>query len=297
MRRGITWVALVLCTLSEPAATIAGERTHADVGSEVREIFAVKCTQCHSADLPRPKGKFGYVLDLPRVAANPRLIVPSDPAHSKLWQQIESGDMPPDDAKAGPLSDSEKQTIRSWIEAGAPGPALSPRQADSKLPELAFGQTSLQIPRVHTLSFGRRLLRLAGKLHVLVIHFPIALIAAAAGVESWWMMRRSPGMSPLVRFCILCGAAGALLAAVLGWIHAPFSGYESSASGLLLLHRWAGVIAAAGAVVAAALSELDGVRGRRSMLFRATLFATALLIGVTGHLGGSLVYGDDFFRF
>jgi hypothetical protein len=107
------------------------------------------------------------------------------------------------------------------------------------------------------------------------------------------MLRKSEGISPVVRFCIFFGAAGALAAASLGWIHAPSSGY---AAGAVRLHRWVGVAATTGTILAAALSESDVRRGRRSLLFRATLFATALLIGATGHLGGSLVYGDDFLR-
>ena len=291
-------ISFVQCTLWVPA--VLAERANGlptDLGSQVREIFADKCAQCHSAALARPKGKFGYVLDLPRIAADPRLVAPSDPAHSKLWQEIEQDDMPPDDAKAGPLSDSQKQTVRSWIEAGAPAPVLSPDPHSPRVADPAPEPQSTTIPRVRTLPATRRLLRLIGKLHVLVIHFPIALIAAAAGVESWWMMRRSTGLSPVVRFCVVFGAAGAVVAAALGWIHAPFSGYGSSGAGALRLHRWAGVTAAAAAVFAAGLSELDGVRGRRTRLFRATLFLAALLIGVAGHLGGTLVYGDDFFRF
>jgi hypothetical protein len=34
----------------------------------VRNIFAAKCVECHGSDLPRPKGRFGYVLDLERLA-------------------------------------------------------------------------------------------------------------------------------------------------------------------------------------------------------------------------------------
>ena len=289
MRRHALSIALMLCLLLAGAADASQP---ADLGSRVREIFAAKCSQCHSAGLIRPKGKFGYVLDLARVAANPRLVVPSDATHSKLWQQIADDDMPPDDAKAGPLSDSEKQIVRSWIEAGAPAPPAVVQQA-------ALAEVSPDIappsPR-HEPSVFRRTVRLAGKLHVLVIHFPIALIAAAAGMESWWILRRRRDTSPVVRFCVYFGAAGAVVAAVLGWLHAPFSGYESSASGTLLLHRWLGVAAATGAMVAAGLSGLDELRGRRSLIFRAALFGTALLIGLTGHLGGTLVYGDDFFR-
>ena len=288
-------IASMLYTLLVPAALArAGERPPADQGARVSEIFAAKCAQCHKAGMARPKGKFGYVLDLPRIAANPRLIVRSDPAHSKLWQEIDEGDMPPDDAKAGPLSDSEKQIIRSWIEAGAPAPTTAvQRVAVSETePQPAFPPVS----HGHGPSIARRVFQLIGKFHVLVIHFPIGLIAAAAAVESWRMLRRHQDISPVVRFCVYFGAAGAVVAAVLGWVHAPFSGYDASAAGTLLLHRWAGVAAATGAVVAATLSELDNLSGRRSLTCRFTLFGAALLIGAAGHLGGTLVYGDDFFR-
>lgn len=291
--RSLSIVLMPYVLLATAPLAGANQRPLGDPGSQVREIFAAKCSQCHSPGLPRPKGKFGYVLDLARVAANPRLIVPSDAAHSKLWQEIDDDDMPPEDAKAGPLSDSQKQTIRLWIQAGALAPAAV---QTAQMAEQVPPQESSRVSPHHGLSMGRRVLRLIGKLHVLVIHFPIALIAAAAGVESWQILRRRSGAGPVVRFCIFFGAAAAVVAAVLGWIHALFSGYESNAAGTLLLHRWAGVAAAAGAVVAAALSELDDVRGRRSLIFRTALFGTALLVGAAGHLGGTLVYGDDFFR-
>ena len=38
---------------------------------QVHDIFEAKCLDCHGPELPRPKGKFGYVLDLKRVAENP----------------------------------------------------------------------------------------------------------------------------------------------------------------------------------------------------------------------------------
>ncbi|HWE96471.1 MAG TPA: DUF2231 domain-containing protein [Tepidisphaeraceae bacterium] len=292
--RHCTVIGLLLCTLSATPAA-AGERPPADLGSAVREIFAAKCVQCHAATLARPKGKFGYVLDLPRIASNPKMVARSDPAHSKLWEVINAGDMPPDDAKAGPLADSQKLAIRAWIEAGAPAPraALRPT-AESGAVDVSMEQLVEPDPDARPASLITRLLQWIGKLHVLVVHFPIALTAAAAGLESWRIFRKSAGVSPVVRFCIFFGAAGAVVAAALGWIHAPYSGYATGAAGALRLHRWAGVAAATGAVIAAALSEADAHRGRRTLMFRVALFATALLTGAAGHLGGSLVYGDDF---
>lgn len=293
MRYHALSIALLPCVFVARAA-LAGAVPAApdDLGARVRGIFAAKCAQCHSGTLARPKGKFGYVTDVGRIAANPKLIVPSDAAHSKLWRQITDGDMPPEDAKAGPLSEAQKQTIHAWIEQGAPAPRAAVQEAALFQPAT---EVSSAAP-VNERSIFRRSLRLLGKLHVLVIHFPIALIAAGAGVESWRIARRRQGASPVVRFCVCFGAAGAVVAAVLGWLHAPFSGYGTSAAGTLLLHRWAGVTAAAGALTAAGLSGLGELRGRRSVIFRVTLFGTALLIGLAGHLGGTLVYGDDFFR-
>src|SRR5947209_6323206 len=155
-------------------------------------------------------------------------------------------------------------------------------------------ESTTEPPARHGPSLTRRIERWLGKFHVLAVHFPIGLITAAAAAESWRMLRRNPGGSAVVRFCVSFGAVGAVGAALLGWVHAPFSGQETSAATILSLHRWIGVAAAAGAVVAAALSELDHVRQRRSALFRAALFGTALFVGAAGHLGGALVYGDDF---
>ncbi len=48
----------------------------------------------------------------------------SDPAQSLIWRQIEAGLMPPDDNEFDipAISPADKQTIKTWIEAGAPFP-------------------------------------------------------------------------------------------------------------------------------------------------------------------------------
>lgn len=92
----------------------------ANLASTVRNIFSAKCTECHGSDLPRPKGKFGYVLDLERLAGNPHLVVPFKPDESKLWKRVRDEEMPPAYATAGSLTDEEKAAIRMWIESGSP---------------------------------------------------------------------------------------------------------------------------------------------------------------------------------
>jgi mono/diheme cytochrome c family protein len=94
-----------------------------DVAKEVRGVFAAKCAACHGSDLAKPKGRFGYVLDLRRVAANPEMVIPLRPAESELWQLVERNEMPPSDSRHGPLTRAQKEIIRDWIAAGAPDTA------------------------------------------------------------------------------------------------------------------------------------------------------------------------------
>src|SRR5690242_9048490 len=91
---------------------LASER---NLAVEVKTVFQEKCAQCHGPQLPRPKGKFGYVLDLKRLAADSEKVVPGKPDQSHLWQMVDEDEMPAEGAKAGPLSKEEKQTIHDWI--------------------------------------------------------------------------------------------------------------------------------------------------------------------------------------
>ena len=77
--------------------------------AEVRAIFEAKCLDCHGSELPRPKGKFGYVLDLKRVAANPKYVVPGHPEKSDLYDLVFHDDMPGEDANVPALTKDERE--------------------------------------------------------------------------------------------------------------------------------------------------------------------------------------------
>jgi hypothetical protein len=225
------------------------------------------------------------VLDLKRVAGNPDLVVPFKPEESKLWTLIRDDEMPPQDAKGGPLAREEKEVIRAWVASGAPA-ASSP-----SLP----GPT---LPATHPLELSavKRLFRWLGRFHIPAVHFPIALLAAAALGEVWaaWRAVRIPESA--VRFGVLLGAGGAVFAATLGWLHADLGGYGSADSQVLSLHRWIGTTAALWAVGIALLSERDARRQQRSTCFRIMLWFGAVLAAAAGHLGGTLVHGEGFFN-
>jgi mono/diheme cytochrome c family protein/uncharacterized membrane protein len=278
-------IASVCCTLLVnfyywPTAASASEGLR-DFASETRSIFAAKCAGCHGAELARPKGRFGYVLDLARVATNPEMVIPSSPDESELWELVRLGEMPPEESPTGPLSQEEKEVIRSWIAAGAA--AIPPA-------ELNPSETSLGAPLP---SVEKDILYWLGPFHLVAVHFPIALLIAAAFAEFWSAQHGIRIPTPEVRFCVLLGTASAVVAALLGWIHAG-NGHGAGALRVLSVHRWIGTTAAAWAVVTAFLSEREERRGVRSQWFRAWLFVGAILVAVEGHFGGMLVHGDDF---
>jgi len=123
--------------------------------------------------------------------------------------------------------------------------------------------------------------------------FDPTLLIAAAGGELWsaWRGCRTP--TPEVRFCVLLGAAAALASAALGWLHA-WNGHGAGMPLALGLHRWAGTTTALEGLGTAVLSEREDRRGVRSQGFRVWLLFRALLVAVSGHLGGVLVHGEDF---
>jgi mono/diheme cytochrome c family protein len=281
-------VACVL-TLRLCGAGSAGEFDPNELLSRVRSIFVAKCSECHGRGLSRPRAAL-YLHELGPVAANPEWVVPHEPEKSYLWTLIRDDDMPAKSAKAGPLNAQEKEIIRAWIAAGAPVPKSSPVPPSPANAPQESTDTLTVPPAPAPQSLMTRLFAWFGRFHVLVIHFPIALLAAAA-IAAW---RCSWTPSPVVRFCVLLGAASAMVAVGLGWLHADVGGF-GGASNILAVHRWLGTFAGLGAAALAVVSERENRRSQRSVSFRIALWTAACVIAATAHFGGLMVHGNSFF--
>ena len=136
---------------------------------------------------------------------------------------------------------------------------------------------------------------LVGKLHPLLVHFPIGLILAAAAAELVAIHTGRADWRAIAVANVRAGAAMGALTAIAGWRLASAQFVEPSR--LLAWHGGVGFAGAAGAIGAALLSigAHDRTRGRR-VAYRAALFGAAALVAVAGHLGGTLVWGADFLR-
>lgn len=124
-----------------------------------------------------------------------------------------------------------------------------------------------------------------GRLHLAVLHFPVALLALAALFELLELRAPDERRAALVRTLARFGALGAAAAALTGWIHADAEPLGRTVAETLDLHRWTGIASAVFALVAGWGSGLAR---------RAGLFAAALSASVAGHFGGELVHGEGY---
>jgi uncharacterized membrane protein len=135
---------------------------------------------------------------------------------------------------------------------------------------------------------------LTGRLHPLLVHFPIALILIAAIAELAFLATRFRMWHTVAVANVRAGAAFAVASAVAGWLLA--SSHIVEASPALEWHRWLGLVAATVAIIAALMTvKIDQVR-RRQWRYRIALFSAAAFVAVAGHFGAVLVWGADFLR-
>jgi uncharacterized membrane protein len=143
-----------------------------------------------------------------------------------------------------------------------------------------------------------RVWQLMGVFHPLIVHFPIALLLTAAFLElvSVWKKDHA-GLRFAIVANLILGTIGAVVAAPLGWIDASYIHVEPDLRPVLAWHRWLGTSVAIGALITTIFWFGYARVGTRAhfWIYRAALWSLTLILSITGHLGGLLVYGLDYF--
>lgn len=140
------------------------------------------------------------------------------------------------------------------------------------------------------MSFFERLFGWLGRLHPLVVHFPIAffpaaLLTAIAG-------RRRPAFAAPVQFLVVAGGIFAPIAAATGWL----TGMTADPEPTLDYHRWLGItIAFAGAGLGIWAWRRPWEDRGAGMILALTVMTVA--IAVQGFLGAGLTHGMDHMMF
>jgi uncharacterized membrane protein len=125
-----------------------------------------------------------------------------------------------------------------------------------------------------------------GRLHPLLVHLPIGMLAALAALEIAARIPRFKNAAASAGFILALAAPVSVATAACGWLLSLAGGYDET---LLAWHKWLGTGTAVAAVVAAILFW----RGKFTA-YRASLLVAVSLLMVAGHLGGSLTHGSDY---
>lgn len=99
------------------AAAAAADTAPADFNRDIRPLLKNRCVKCHGPLNLEGKLNLGVPAGIVRGGENGPVIVPGKPAESRMWQLVERDEMP----EGAPLSAEEKDLLKRWITAGAPG--------------------------------------------------------------------------------------------------------------------------------------------------------------------------------
>ena len=138
------------------------------------------------------------------------------------------------------------------------------------------------------MSTVERALDWLGRLHPVIIHFPLAFFPAALFTAI--MGRRRPAFQKPVQFLVVAGGVIAPLAVLLGWLDGGLALTDTDP--LLRVHRWLGTAIGLAAVALAAWAWKRPDEDRRPGMLIGLAAITAALV-IQGWYGGAMVHGID----
>jgi uncharacterized membrane protein len=129
-------------------------------------------------------------------------------------------------------------------------------------------------------------LQVVGRMHPLLLHFPIVLVAIS--LFSYWMPAKDASQENAWALIRLFAAFTAISAAIMGLLLA----IEKTDSGdTLLYHKWSGLLTA---IIAYILYSFQTFIQKRIRLAKAVSVLTALLLLATGHWGATVTHGENY---
>ncbi len=125
-----------------------------------------------------------------------------------------------------------------------------------------------------------------GRLHPLIVHFPVGLLCVALLLELLEWRGTGKGLRAGITALVWIGAGSAVLAVALGLLLANTEDYGGDT---LTFHQWAGITTMALSVLTLIL-----LRSGRVRWYRGLLTLTVVGVSVAGHYGSMLTHGDDY---
>ena len=263
---------------------------------DILPILRDRCLECHGPE----DAKNDFRVDDRESMMD--YVEPQSAADSTLYADYLATDyedlvMPPP-SKGGPLSPAELALIRVWIDEGASWP----EDVTIKASDEADGAELVEDPvPAEIASQWERAWIFQGFFHPATVHFPIALFCLGAGfVVLGWIWPPLGSQIPLA--CLIIGMASAIVASVMGWSFSVHQGWgdwtkEFDIESNIFWHRWLAVAVTAISMLSTLCALLAFRSNSKTLdrLWRFGLIACAALVGLVGHKGGELTYGENFY--
>ncbi|WP_247237361.1 DUF1549 domain-containing protein [Telluribacter sp. SYSU D00476] len=128
--------------------------------------------------------------------------------------------------------------------------------------------------------------QLLGRLHPLIVHFPLSLLCVALLVEVISWRRPNNEYRAGITLMVRIGAISSVVAVVFGLLLANQEEYSGD---IVTIHQWSGL-----ATMALSFVTLLALRTGRMALYRSMLALTVVGVTVAGHYGALLTHGEDY---
>ena len=131
-----------------------------------------------------------------------------------------------------------------------------------------------------------------GRLHPLIVHFPIGLLIVALILELFTLNKKNQELRTGINLLLIIGALGAIISVAFGFLLKTQDDYSGS---LLTIHQWSGIATAILQRQRLGCMYLSSNKTRNLLKsYRAILIFTVLTVMITGHYGATLTHGGDF---
>lgn len=131
------------------------------------------------------------------------------------------------------------------------------------------------------------LFEFTGRLHPAIVHLPIGILLLACLFELFTGNDRYAAIRPVIRRMVFWGALSAIAAVVSGLLLENSGEYDQEYT---QPHKLTGIISAVLAIILYFIYRIDV----RRIVIKISSLAVLVLVGLTGHLGGTVTRGPEF---
>lgn len=128
-----------------------------------------------------------------------------------------------------------------------------------------------------------------GHLHPLVVHLPIGILLIGFILEIIYRKKPSEIAKDIIMMVLLIGAFSAVISLATGWLLGEDGGYDET---LLFRHRWLAVAFTVFTIVLYFLKKSKTPLALK--LYFPIYLIVLIIIGITGHYGGSMTHGENY---